>query len=38
MALPDTVHDLLRAVLATQEPERLRAFCRTLQKRLEQRG
>lgn len=32
----DLLHARLQAVLLTEEPERLRAFCRTLQKRLEQ--
>jgi len=32
---PDLLHDRVRAVLATGEPERLRAFCRTLQKWIE---
>lgn len=32
---PDLLHAHLQAVLLTGEPERLRAFCRTLQKRLE---
>ena len=32
---PDLLHARLQAILAAGEPERLRAFCRTLQKRLE---
>lgn len=32
---PDLLHARLQAVQLTGEPERLRAFCRTLQKRLE---
>lgn len=32
----DLLHVRIQAVLATSEPERLRAFCRTIQKRLEQ--
>lgn len=35
---PDLLHARLLAVLATGEPERLRAFCRTLQKWLEGDG
>ncbi len=31
----DLLHARLMAVLATAEPERLRAFCRYVQKRLE---
>ena len=32
---PDMLHERLKTVVAAGEPERLRAFCRTLQKRLE---
>ena len=32
----DLLHARLQAVLLSGEPERLRAFCRTVQKRLEQ--
>jgi hypothetical protein len=32
---PDALHDALQAVLIRREPERLRGFCRALQKRLE---
>ena len=35
---PDALHAELQAVLATNEPERLRAFCRVLQKRLIERA
>lgn len=35
IAAPDLLHDRLQAVLVTGEPERLRAFVRVLQKRLE---
>jgi hypothetical protein len=35
---PDLLHARLQAVLLTGEAERLRAFMRTVQKRLEQTG
>ena len=35
---PDALHDALLAVERTGEPERLHAFCRRLQKRLERLG
>lgn len=38
IADPDLLHARLLAVLATGEPERLRAFCRTLQKWIEREG
>lgn len=38
MPAPDLLLERLQAVLVTGEPERLRAFMRTLQKRLEARA
>jgi hypothetical protein len=35
IAHPDALHDQLQAVLVTGEPERLRGWARTIQKRLE---
>ena len=35
IASPDLLHERLQAILLTREPEKLRAWCRAVQKRLE---